>query len=77
MPQGRRQHYGSGHPRGNQPFASDSDDFFCFYQRFDPVGGSQWRWCFGQSFHRDGGGRRYADRYVRGDLPDTGALCDI
>ena len=50
---------------------------FCFYQRFDPVGGSQWRWCFGQSFHRDGGGRRYADRYVRGDLPDTGALCDI
>ena len=41
MPQGRRQHYGSGHPRGNQPFASDSDDFFCFYQRFDPVGGSQ------------------------------------
>ena len=68
VPQGRRQHYGSGHPRGNQPFASDSDDFFCFYQRFDPVGGSQWRWCFGQSFHRDGGGRRYADRYVRGDL---------
>lgn len=74
VPQGRCQHYGSGHPGGDQPLASDPDDFLCLYQRLDPVGDGQWRGCFGQSLHRNGGGRRYADRYFRGDLPDTGAL---